>query len=322
MPEATEMLEHMEHAGHAGHGGHGEDHKAGPGKQIGITMAILGVMLAFCAAMVGSARTELIATMVEQSNRWSLYQAESMKYRVMEADVEMLHALTPSKAEVNKFEEELKKVKRPGGKDDDEDTQELKAAIELSTKELADVLTPDKEDEDRLLKLARRYEHDMAEAKEDAEAYDDAIHAHFRASEHYEWAQLMAEIGIVIASIALLMSNRAVWSVAVLLGAACAGTIAHTHFTTHSALAAAERKIEEAQKRTELIEDQDKDDDDKSGASAPAKQSGASAPANPNGGGSETKPGETKPEAKPEAKPGGEPKKEDKKEDNKGETKH
>src|ERR1700733_13180482 len=114
MSGAHEMLEKMEEAGHAASGGHGHGGggHAGPGKAIGITMAMLGVMLAFCAAMVGSARTELIATMVEQSNRFSLYQAESMKFRVMEADVEMLHALTPTRAEVEKFEARLKEVRR------------------------------------------------------------------------------------------------------------------------------------------------------------------------------------------------------------------
>lgn len=39
---AHELVEKIEEAGHAAHGG-------GPGKAIGITMAILGVMLAFCA---------------------------------------------------------------------------------------------------------------------------------------------------------------------------------------------------------------------------------------------------------------------------------
>src|SRR6266567_2799671 len=103
MSEATELLEKMEEAaghGHGGHGGHG-----GSGKMIGITMAILGVMLAFCAAMVGSERTELIRATVEQSNKWGIYQAETTKYRVMEADYEMLHALTPNKAEIKMFDE-------------------------------------------------------------------------------------------------------------------------------------------------------------------------------------------------------------------------
>jgi hypothetical protein len=260
MPDLHEIAEHIEHA----RGGHGHDaHGHGPGKAIGITMAILGVMLAFCAAMVGSARTELIATMVEQSNRFSLYQAESMKFRVMEADVEMLHALTPTKAEVEKFESRLHEVKRVSGKDDDEDTQELKAALALSTRELADVLTPDPEDEQHLKGLARRYEHDMKEAKEDAECYDDKIKAHFEAAEWYERAQLCAEIGIVVASVALLLGSRTIWYVALAFGVFCGGTIARTYGHTRGLLEAAEAKIEEAQKRTAAIEN----DDDGAGVS-------------------------------------------------------
>src|SRR3954469_18527571 len=113
---------------HAGHGGHHGDHK-GPGKGIGITMAILGVMLALCAAMVGSQRTELIKTMVEQSNKWGIYQSESMKYRLMEADYEILHALTPSRKEVARFEDALKAVHARSGRADDEDTAELKEVV-------------------------------------------------------------------------------------------------------------------------------------------------------------------------------------------------
>jgi hypothetical protein len=253
MPDLHEIAEHIEHASGHGHG-HGGGHGAASGKAIGITMAVLGVMLAFCAAMVGAARTELIATMVEQSNRFSLYQTESMKLRVMEADVEMLHALTPTKAEVEKFEARLKDVRRVSGKDDDEDTQELKAAIALSTRELADVLTPDPEDEQHLQLMVKRYAHDMREAKEDAECYDDKIKAHFEAAEWYERAQLCAEIGIVVASVALLLSSRAIWAVALLFGALSAGLIGRTYGHTRSVLEVAEKKIEEAQKRTEEIE--------------------------------------------------------------------
>jgi hypothetical protein len=263
-----ELVEHIEHAKHAsehpgggGHG-HGDAHGhggAGPGKAIGITMALLGVMLAFCAAMVGAARTELIATMVEQSNKLSVYQAESMKARVMEADVEMLHAITPTRAEVDKFEAKLMAVKRVSGKSDDEDTAELKAAIALSAKELADVLTPDPEDEAHLRNLAQRYQHDTKEAKEDAECYDDKIAAHFDAAEWYERAQLAAEIGIVIASVALLLSSRAIWIISLVFAIGGAGVIVRTFVHTHGMLEAAEKKIEEAQKREAYIEDDDGD---------------------------------------------------------------
>ncbi|HTQ41182.1 MAG TPA: DUF4337 family protein [Polyangiaceae bacterium] len=269
-----EIAEHIEHA-KGGHG-HGESHGhgGGPGKAIGITMAMLGVMLAFCAAMVGAARTELIATMVEQSNKFSGYQAESMKFRVMEADVEMLHALTPTKSEVEKFETKLRDVKRVSGKADDEDTQELKTAIALAATELADVLTPDPEDENNLKNLAQRYEHDAKEAREDAECYDDKIEAHFYAAEWYERAQLAAEIGIVIASVALLLSSRAVWYVALVFAIGGAGIITRTYVHTGGMVEAAEKKIEEAQKREAFI-DNDMDNDGKpdvppAGSGAPA----------------------------------------------------
>ena len=233
MSEATEMLEHMEHAAHGGHG-------KGPGKGIGITMAILGVMLAFCAAMVGSSRTDLIKATVEQSNKWGIYQAESTKFRVMEADFEMLHALTPSRGEIKKFEEKLSAIRRPGGKADDEDTAEIKEAIHVATDELAEVLTPDKEDEDRIAAMAKKYKHDMAEAKEDAEAYDGAIEAHHEGAEGYERSQLCAEIGIVVASIALLMANKFAWIVAIIMGLLGGTNIGYTYLHTRTELRDAE----------------------------------------------------------------------------------
>ena len=55
-----EIVEHIEHAAHGGHGAGG-----GASRYIGITMALLGVMVAFCSAMVGAQRTELIKAMVE-----------------------------------------------------------------------------------------------------------------------------------------------------------------------------------------------------------------------------------------------------------------
>jgi hypothetical protein len=286
--EATEMLEHMEHAGHGGGHGHGG---GGPGRIIGITMAVLGVMLALCAAMVGAQRTELIKTMVEQTNKWGIYQSESTKFRVMEADYEILHALTPSRAEVLKFEDALKQVHAKSGRADDEDTAEIKETIDVSTRELADILSPDKEDEDHFAKLRDTYKRDLAEAKEDAEAYDGAIEAHQEAAEWYERAQLCAEIGIVIASIALLLGSRPVWGVAVVIGGAGAVIIGMTYVRTSHALEAAEKKIEEAAKNTAAIEADD--EDDKAEGAKPEGKGGEQAKA-------EGKAGEAKPEGKPE----------------------
>jgi hypothetical protein len=249
---AHEIAEKIEHVAHGEHGGdHGGGH--GPGRGIGITMAMLGVMLALCAALVGAHRTDLIKTTVEQSNKWGLYQAEAMKLRIIEGDVEMLHALSPNIEEEKAMDANLRAKSASGGKADDEDTKEIKDLIATSLDDLAELLTPDKEDEVKLANLAKRYEHDMKEAKEDAEAFDPKIEAHTEAAEWYERAQLLAEIGIVVASVALLLANRKIWTIAIVAGGAGAVIIGWTFVKTHRAIVDADKKIEEAAKRTEAI---------------------------------------------------------------------
>ena len=288
MSEVTELLEQMEHAGHAGHGeGNGEGHGGakGPGKAIGITMALLGVMLAFCAAMVGSERTALIKTMVEQSNRWGIYQAETTKLRVIEGDLEVLRALTPSKAEAAKLDEILRSKRAPSGKADSEDTAELKDLIASALDDMTDVLAPDPEDITHFKKLAHTYKQDVADAKEDAEAYEGAIKAHEDAAEWYERAQLAAEIGIVIASVALLLASRAIWGIDVLCGALGAGIIGWTAYTSHAVLGAAEAKIAYALKHEAEIEeaDDDKEEPEAEKPAPPAPPSPAPAAPGPSG---------------------------------------
>src|SRR5579872_2222296 len=70
-----EIHEQIEHAGHAG----------GKFAQwIGITVAILGVLMALCSAQVGAARTELIATMVEENGAKARFLTVSNKYRTLQ----------------------------------------------------------------------------------------------------------------------------------------------------------------------------------------------------------------------------------------------
>jgi hypothetical protein len=258
MGAIEEVKERIEHAAH-GEGAHG--HGKGPGKAIGVTMAILGVMLAVCAALLGSERTELIRSMVEQSNKFGLYQAESTKYRVMQADYELLKAMSPKPDEIKKVEDTLRNKRKASGKEDSEDTAELKDLIASSTEDMADLLTPDPEEKDRFSKMALRYKHDMAEAKEDAEAYDLKIKAHEEAAEGYERAQVAAEIGIVVASVALLLASRGVWIISILLGLSCAGLGGMTFSHTRAQLAVAEQKIQDAVSHTVTIEKDDEDDD-------------------------------------------------------------
>jgi Domain of unknown function (DUF4337) len=269
-------------------------------------MALLGVMLAFCAAMVGSERTELIKTMVEQSNKYGIYQSETTKLRVIEGNLEILQALTPSKEEAAKLDATLRSKKGSSGKTDDEDTAEIKDLIASSMDDMADLLAPDKEDVQHFEKLSRRFANDAKEAKEDAEAYEGAVRTHERASELYERAQLAAEIGIVVASVALLMASRKVWMISLISGALGLATVGYTAWTTHVGLAESEAKIEEAAKREAFMEKEDESDDKAGEAKA-----------------GEAKPAEAKPGAAPEKKdePAAADKKDEKKDGKKDEKK-
>jgi hypothetical protein len=266
-----ELAEKIEHAHHSSqHPGDG--HGGGPSKQIGITMALLGVLLAFSAAMVGSQRTELIKSMVLQSSKWGLYQAETMKFRVLQADFELLKSISPKKEEIAKVEATLREKRRSSGAKDDEDTAELKDLIASATEDMADLLTPDQSELTRFRKMSREFERDMHEAKEDADAYDLSIDAHQEAAERYEWAQLAAEIGIVIASIALLLGSRKVWAVSIVLAAICTGALSVTYVRTAHALSVADKKIEDASKNVQQLEH---DDDEDEGTPSPAGSTSA-----------------------------------------------
>ena len=257
MGAIEELKERIEHAAHVEHGGGHDPHSKGIGKAVGVTMATLGVMLAVCAALLGSERTELIRTMVEQSNKLGQYQAESTKYRVMQADFELLRALSPKPEEIKKVEITLRSKRGASGKEDSEDTAEIKDLIASSTEDMAQLLTPDPEEKDRFQKIALRYKHDMAEAKEDAEAFDLKIKAHEEGAEGFERAQVVAEIGIVVASVALLLGSRAIWLVSILLALACGGLGGLTMAHTRGVLVTADQKIKDAATHTAAIEADD-----------------------------------------------------------------
>jgi hypothetical protein len=240
------LLHKMEHAAHAekGHEGHGHGHAhhhpstENLGRAIGITMALLGVLLALCAALVGSEREELTKTMVDQTNAYNEFQAESMKYRMMISELQMLHALTPSKGEAQKFKGDLEQMRADSGNQ----YGVVLEALELSSTAVADVLTPDHADLVHFVKLVRKYEKEREIAKKWAESYEAVVDAHFVSSEWYEKGQLASEIGIVIASIALLLGSRRFWWLAMVAGAVSAvvvvGNWVHSHGQLKTTLAA------------------------------------------------------------------------------------
>lgn len=216
MGGAHEALEHAEHAAHAGHG-HGDEH-GGHGKNrfgmfVGMTMGMLGVLLALAAAKVGGERTELVEAMVDQQSANSRYQSQDVKHRMAFLALSQIHAQMPTPEQV-----------------------------------AAGAHEPVKSDVVELGRTVQRYFKEANLAKTWVEQYDAAIKAHVEAQEHYETGQLLAEIGIVLASIALLLHRRLAWILSLGLGVAAIGAVVMTYAHTRSEVGEAEEKIVEAGK--------------------------------------------------------------------------
>lgn len=230
MGEVDELAEHIEHAGEAGH----------LGKYLGITMACLGVLLALCAALVGGQRTELIATMVEQTNASMKYQAISTKYRVLVAQLRQLHSLNPDPERFNQWDEESRKLV---GQISSADVARAARINRLENAKNLNAEIPTHEDLAGFATLIRSLDTEKEASLEWSESYEPAIKIHGMAAEHYEWAQLACEIGIVVASIALLFMSRPAWMAALVLCLIAVSIVGFTFASVTSQLYSAEEKI-------------------------------------------------------------------------------
>lgn len=239
MSEVSEMLEHAEHAAHGGHADHGGGNT---GKMIGLTMALLGVLLAFCAAQVGAARTELIKTMVEQTQASAQQQAQSTKYRMLFSQLEQLRAIAPTNAQVAELHHKLDALRAAAHP---EQADAVQGAVLVGVG-VSEMIQPTPMPLARLIGLTRRAGYKTGLAHHWAESFEPAISAYSNQAEGFEHGQLCAEIGIVLASIALLMSNKKAWAVAIGLGVLCAVVVAFTFVTERPKLHAAEAAIEVA----------------------------------------------------------------------------
>lgn len=234
-----ELEHHMEHAAHAG-----SDHGHGGGglaRDVGITMAAVGMLLAVCSALVGSKRTELIASMVEQTNTASQYYALSAKHRVIQAQLQQLHARMLDPKDAKESEAALEKV-REEAKAVPTATPALKA-VDLHARNLMDTVTPARDDLDRFAWMVMKFSDQTEAAKQWSESYDETVEAHREGAERFEWAQVAAELGIVVASIAMLFQSRKIWGISVVLGIASLVIVV----TTWSELSA---KLEHSEKKT------------------------------------------------------------------------
>jgi hypothetical protein len=186
MSGAHQKLEHAEHAAHHG------NHEGGGNKLFGVTMALIGVLIAMSAAMVGSERNELTRAMIEQTQAHSDFTGASTKFRLIMIELEKQRARVAAARDA------------PGGW----------SPVE------------------RFIELAADYTEERNLSKSWADSYGPVVEAHFEAAEGYEKGQLIAEIGIVLASLAVLLASRSAWLVSVLLALVCIVQLSRTYFPT------------------------------------------------------------------------------------------
>ena len=167
-------------------------HGGGNSKIFGVTMALIGVLIALSAAMLGSARNELTRAMIEQTQAHSDYTSASTKFRLVMIELEKQRARVIGARDA------------PGGE------SPVKRFIELSTD----------------------YSEERARAKAWADSYNELVDAHFDAAEGYEKAQVIAEIGIVLASLAVLLGSRSAWVLSIMLALACVVQLGRTYLPT------------------------------------------------------------------------------------------
>ena len=84
----------------------------------------------------------------------------------------------------------------------------------------------------RFLRLYTDYSKERQYSKEWADSYSPLVQAHFEGAEGYEHAQLIAEIGIVLASLGVLLGSRSSWLLSIVLAVVCVVQLARTHLHT------------------------------------------------------------------------------------------
>ncbi len=190
-----EAHETMEHAEHAEHAAHSN-------RKIALVIAVLALFLSFSETLGKSAQTEAISANVESSNLWAFFQAKTVRMTMVRTATEEL------------------KLQAENASD-----PAVKAAMEKQI--------------DTWQKTTARYDSEpethegrkeLAERAKEAEASRDLSLARYH---HYELASAAFQIGIVLASGAVITSMMALAWFSGLLGVAGLGVLSFGLFAPH-----------------------------------------------------------------------------------------
>lgn len=231
--------------------GHGHDEpKSNFGLHVGLTMALLGVLLALSAALLGGSRALVIATMIEEARASQNTQAIATKYRTTVSQLQQLHALLPGDPQA--FVDADKKIADLTVTADKADASVVTVST-LEANQVLNTVTPTGTDVLRFVDLARQYEKEKETAEKWQESYEDVVQVYEHAEEHYEWGQLAAEFGIVFASIALLLKSKAAWGGSVTLGIGAVTILVWSFTTQQAGLTRGRNEVDEAKKAYDAL---------------------------------------------------------------------
>ncbi|MEZ5775436.1 MAG: DUF4337 domain-containing protein [Hyphomicrobiaceae bacterium] len=163
---------------------------SGFAKWVSVYIAVLAVLLALCSMMGSNVDKDAARANVDATNLWAFFQAKNIRragLRIAVADLEIRlgtdTSLTPEGRRM--IEAKIAEYKASDAK-----------------------LTSDPERQEGLDELFVR-------AKAVEAARDDAA----RRGPYFDWAQALLQIAIVIASVAIISTNRAMFALSILIGA-------------------------------------------------------------------------------------------------------
>ena len=204
MSEATDALEQAQHAAN-------KDHAPAPSKAptklIGLTMALMGVLIAFCAAMVGGQNGDLTRAMIEQTEANADATAASIKYRLVMLRLEQMRSTTATTSSTASDDATLR----------------------------------------RYLRLYLDYAKERELSKTWADSYSPLVQAHFDGGDGFSNAQLLAEVGIVLASVAVLLGMRGPWYISLILAVLCITQLVRIYVRTNHSVASAQANVQRVQ---------------------------------------------------------------------------
>ena len=145
------------------------------------TTAVLAVLAAVSSGQYANQFSRTILAQAEASDQWSYFQAKSIKRHIVTGQVELLKALA---------------------------TTAPQAAAALDKLQADDAAA------------VKKYEQELAEAKEQAEATEKQKLLHQRQGNWFQGAFIILQAGVVLCTVASSAKRKELWALAIALGLA------------------------------------------------------------------------------------------------------